>query len=152
MQTEQKELVRSTFAQVAPIAEQAAALFYGRLFELAPEVKPLFKHNIEEQGRKLMQMIGVVVANLDKLDVLAPAVQAMGKRHAQYGVEPAHYDTVGAALLWTLEQGLGNAFTPEVKAAWTAVYTLLANTMQAAAAQEQPAGVIGTNALVPAVI
>ena len=79
MQTEQKELIRSTFAQVAPIADQAAALFYGRLFELAPEVKPLFKHNMEEQGRKLMQMIGVAVANLDKLDVLVPAVQAPGQ-------------------------------------------------------------------------
>ena len=149
MQTERNELVRSTFAQVAPIADQAAALFYGRLFELAPEVKPLFKHNMEEQGRKLMQMIGVAVANLDKLDVLVPAVQALGKRHAQYGVDPVHYDTVGAALLWTLEQGLGDAFTPDVKAAWTEVYTLLATTMKDAThAQLQPQAAILAGPLV----
>ncbi|HMN29128.1 MAG TPA: globin family protein [Caldilineaceae bacterium] len=139
MKPEQKELVRNTFAQILPIAEQAAALFYNRLFALAPEVKPLFKHNMEEQGRKLMQMIAIAVAHLDRLEELIPAVQALGKRHGAYGVNSAHYATVGAALLWTLEQRLGDAFTPEVKEAWTTVYTVLADTMQDAAAYAQPA-------------
>ena len=139
MKPEQKELVRNTFAQILPIAEQAAALFYNRLFALAPEVKPLFKHNMEEQGRKLMQMIAIAVAHLDRLEELIPAVQALGERHGAYGVNSAHYATVGAALLWTLEQRLGDAFTPEVKEAWTTVYTVLADTMQDAAAYAQPA-------------
>lgn len=137
MKTEQKELVRNTFAQLAPIADQAAALFYDRLFTIAPEIKPLFKQNMEEQGRKLMQTIGIAVAHLDRLEEIIPAVQTLGKRHVQYGVDATHYDTVGAALLWTLEQGLGDAFTPEVKAAWADVYTLLANTMQSGATHAQ---------------
>jgi hemoglobin-like flavoprotein len=138
MKTEQKELIRQTFAQLAPIADQAAVLFYDRLFTIAPEVKPLFKQNMAEQGRKLMQTIGVAVAHLDRLEEIIPTIQALGKRHAHYGVDAAHYDTVGAALLWTLERGLGDAFTPEVKAAWVEVYTLLANTMKGAASQAQP--------------
>lgn len=138
MKTEQKELIRQTFAQLAPIADQAAALFYDRLFTIAPEVKSLFKQNMAEQGRKLMLAIGVAVAHLDNMEDVIPGVQALGRRHAQYGVEAAHYDTVGTALLWTLEQGLGDAFTPEVKAAWVEVYTLLANTMKGAASQAQP--------------
>lgn len=137
MKTEQKELVRNTFAQLAPIADQAAALFYDRLFTIAPEIKPLFKQNMEEQGRKLMQTIGIAVAHLDHLEEIIPAVQTLGKRHVQYGVDATHYDTVGAALLWTLEQGLGDAFTPEVKAAWADVYMLLANTMQSGATHAQ---------------
>jgi hemoglobin-like flavoprotein len=137
MRTEQKDLIRQTFTQVEPIAGPAAALFYDRLFTLAPEVKPLFRQPIEEQGRKLMQTIGVAVAQLDNLATLLPAVQALGRRHAHYGVNAGYYDTVGAALLWTLEQGLGDAFTPEVKAAWAEVYTLLAETMKTAAAEVQ---------------
>src|SRR5262249_54474334 len=129
----EKSLVQETFAQVAPISEQAAALFYGRLFELDPTLRPLFKIDIREQGKKLMQMIAVAVSKLDKLDELVPAVEALGRRHAGYGVQDAHYDTVGTALLWTLEQGLGPAFTPEVKSAWTAVYGVLAATMKTAA-------------------
>jgi hemoglobin-like flavoprotein len=133
MTPREKSVVRETFAQVAPSADTAAALFYGRLFELDPTLKELFKVDTREQGRKLMQMIGLAVSKLDALDELVPAVQALGRRHAGYGVKDVDYDTVGAALLWTLQQGLGPAFTPEVKSAWTTVYGLLASTMKAAA-------------------
>jgi hemoglobin-like flavoprotein len=134
MTPETQALVRESFAKVAPIAPQAAALFYGRLFELDPTLKPLFKGDMTEQGRKLMTMIGTAVANLNKLDAIVPAVQDLGRRHTSYGVQPQHYATVGSALLWTLGQGLGEAFTPQVEAAWTEVYTVLATVMQDAAA------------------
>lgn len=133
MTPEQISLVRSSFAKVEPISEQAAALFYGRLFELDPAIQPLFKHDMKEQGRKLMQMLAVAVNNLDNLGAIVGAVQELGIRHAGYGVQPSHYATVGAALLWTLEKGLGDAFTPDTKTAWTAAYTVLADTMKAAA-------------------
>ena len=128
-------LVQRSFAQVAPIAEAAAGMFYRRLFELDPTLTRLFKGDIKQQGKKLMQMIGAAVRGLDDLAKLVPVVQQLGVRHNGYGVRPEHYATVGAALLWTLQQGLGAAFTPEVRAAWTAVYGLLADTMQAAARQ-----------------
>ena len=133
MTSAEKNLVQATFATLVPIADQAAALFYGRLFEMDPSLRPLFKGDLGEQGRKLMQMIGVAVRGLDTLDQLVPAVNDLGRRHAGYGVTDAHYDTVGGALLWTLEKGLGSAFTPDVKAAWTTVYTVLATTMKAGA-------------------
>ena len=133
MTPREKSVVRETFAQVAPSAETAAALFYGRLFELDPTLRALFKVDLHEQGKKLMQMIGLAVSKLDALHELVPAVQALGRRHASYGVKDGDYDTVGAALLWTLQQGLGPAFTPEVKSAWTTVYGLLASTMKTAA-------------------
>ena len=117
------------------MAEPAAALFYSRLFEIAPHVKPLFKGDMEEQGRKLMQMIGVAVKGLDHLETIAPAIREMGRRHAAYGVTAAHYEPVAEALLWTLEKGLGESFTREVKEAWTAVYLKLASVMQAGAAE-----------------
>jgi len=129
----EKTLVQTTFATLVPIAEEAAALFYARLFEMDPSLKPLFKSDLTEQGKKLMTMIGVAVKGLDTLDELVPAVKNLGRRHAGYGVTDAHYDTVGGALLWTLEKGLGSAFTPDVKAAWTTVYTVLATTMKAGA-------------------
>jgi hemoglobin-like flavoprotein len=132
----QAELVQSSWEQVKPISETAARLFYGRLFELDPELRPLFKSDLAEQGRKLLQMITLAVRGLSNLPALVPTVQDLGRRHVGYGVRRKDYDTVGAALLWTLEQGLGPAFTPEVKEAWTAVYTLLANTMQEAAQRE----------------
>ena len=137
----QKELVQKTFGMVAPQAEAAAALFYGRLFELDPSLKVLFKGELTEQGRKLMAMIATAVNGLDRPDHLLPAVKNLGARHVGYGVNDEHYDTVGAALLWTLEQGLGAAFTSEVKEAWVVVYTLLATTMKAAAAELQPISV-----------
>jgi len=132
---EQVALVQESFEKVAPIAETAAELFYNRLFELDPSVKPLFKGDMTEQGKKLMSMIATAVKGLDNPDKLLPAVQQLGRNHVGYGVVDAHYDTVGAALLWTLEQGLGEAFTRDVKDAWMAVYTLLASVMKDAAAQ-----------------
>ena len=131
-----RKLVQATFAKVEPIAEVAAELFYNKLFELDPALKPLFKGNMKEQGQKLMATLKVVVATLDEPPKLVPAVQILGQRHRGYGVEPAHYGTVAEALLWTLEQGLEEAFTAEVKQAWTNVYTVLAETMIAAAAGE----------------
>lgn len=137
MLPEQRKLVQESFAKVAPIADQAAALFYHRLFELDPSLKGLFIGDMQEQGRKLMAMIGVAVNGLDNLDHLVPAVQDLGRRHAGYGVEDSHYDMVATALLWTLRQGLGDAFTKETEEAWTAVYTVLATTMKRAAAAER---------------
>ena len=135
MTPEQIKLIQASFALVLPIADTAAALFYGHLFELDPSLKPLFRGDMGEQGRKLMTMIRVVVNGLDRLDQIVPAVQELGRRHARYGVRDEHYDTVGAALLATLHQGLGDAFTPAVAAAWAAAYGLLADTMKAAAAE-----------------
>jgi hemoglobin-like flavoprotein len=136
MTPEEKALVQSTFAQLVPIADQAASLFYARLFEMDPGLRPLFRSDMREQGKKLMQMIGACVNGLDALEQLVPTVKDLGRRHAGYGVTDAHYETVGGALLWTLERGLGSAFTPAVQAAWTTVYTVLATTMKAGA-QEQ---------------
>jgi hemoglobin-like flavoprotein len=133
MTPRQKTLVQSTWTQVVPIAETAAELFYGRLFELDPALRPLFKSDTKEQGRKLIRMIGVAVDGLDQLRELLPAVEDLGRRHAGYGVEDADYETVGAALLWTLDKGLGSGFTPEVEEAWATVYGLLATTMKDAA-------------------
>ena len=130
----QKRLVQTTFAKVAPMADVAAMMFYDRLFELDPRLRPLFTGDISEQGRKLMRMIGMAVNGLDRLDELVPAVSQLGIRHAGYGVTDEHYDTVAAALLWTLEQGLGPDFTPEVGEAWATVYGMLASTMKTAAA------------------
>lgn len=130
MTPEQIGLVQGTWAKVVPIKEAAAELFYGKLFELDPSLRALFKGDMKEQGRKLMTMINVAVGSLDKLDTIVPAVKDLGRRHAGYGVQAAHYGTVAAALLWTLEKGLGDAFTPDAKAAWTETYTVLATTMQ----------------------
>jgi hemoglobin-like flavoprotein len=129
----QKTLVQDTFDSIAPIADDAAALFYRRLFELDPSLRGMFRGDMTEQRRKLMNMIGAAVRGLDRLEQLVPVVQDLGRKHVGYGVEDRHYDTVGAALLWTLEKGLGSAFTPDVKDAWAAVYGLLATTMQVAA-------------------
>ena len=135
MTPEKVELVKTSWVKVAPISEQAAELFYGKLFELNPEFKKLFKSDMKEQGRKLMAMLNTAVNSLDKLETIVPAVQDMGRRHVAYGVKDEDYDTVGEALLWTLEQGLGEGFTTEVKEAWVDTYTLVATTMKTAAAQ-----------------
>ena len=135
MTLNEKDLVLRSFAQVMPIVETAAELFYGRLFELDPTLRPMFRGDMREQGRKLMQMLAVAVHGLDRLHEILPAVRAMGRRHAGYGVTDEHYDTVASALLWTLEQGLGEQFTPDVKAAWVSVYTMLANAMKSGAMQ-----------------
>jgi len=130
---QQVELVRQSFAKIAPIAEETADLFYGRLSDIAPQLRPLFKGDLKAPGRKLMSSIAFAVASLQELSELVPVVQDLGRRHAAYGVEDEHYEIVAEALLWTLDQGLGPDFTPDVKAAWVSVYTTLAVTMRSAA-------------------
>jgi hemoglobin-like flavoprotein len=137
MTPSQIKLVQTSFAQVAPIAATAADLFYGRLFEIAPQVRAMFPADISEQKKKLMAMLGTVVAGLNSLDTVMPAVRALGRRHGGYGVKAQHYAPVGAALLWTLEKGLGAAFTPDVKDAWATAYIVLSTTM-IDAANEKP--------------
>ncbi len=123
-------LVQQSWKQVLPIKEEAAQMFYRRLFELDPKLQSLFKGDMTEQGRKLMAMISMAVAGLTRVETLVPNLEELGRKHVAYGVNPKDYDTVGAALLWTLEQGLGPAFTSDVRGAWTETYGLLAATMQ----------------------
>jgi len=132
-------LIKASWTAVEPIADTAAELFYGRLFELDPALKRLFRRtDMAAQRKVLMQTLTVVVKSLDRLDQIVPAVQALGRRHAGYGVRAEHYETVGAALLWTLEQGLGDGFSPAVRDAWAQAYGTLASVMiDAAAADSQ---------------
>jgi hemoglobin-like flavoprotein len=129
MTPDQVKAIQESFALVAPISEEAAELFYGRLFEIAPAVKPLFHGDIKEQGRKLMATLAVVVNGLGNLEAVLPAASALAKRHVEYGVTAADYAPVGAALLWTLERGLGEKWTAELAAAWGAAYGLLSDYM-----------------------
>jgi hemoglobin-like flavoprotein len=129
MTPHQIKLVQTSFAKVAPIAATAADLFYGRLFEIAPDVRAMFPDDLSGQKKKLMAMLGTAVAGLSHLDTLLPAVRALGQRHAGYGVSAEQYVPVGAALLWTLEKGLGDAFTAETREAWATTYRVLAGTM-----------------------
>jgi hemoglobin-like flavoprotein len=133
MTPENIALVKSSWQQVLPIQKAAAELFYGRLFELDTSLRPLFKGDMAEQGRKLMTMINTVVMSLDRLEPLLGAVEDLGRRHVGYGVTEAHYDTVGSALLWTLDKGLGEHFTPATRDAWTHAYGTLASVMKQAA-------------------
>jgi len=133
MTPKQIQLVQSSWQKVLPISDQAAELFYGRLFELAPSYRRLFTTDQKEQGRKLMQMIGVAVNGLPRLDTIVPAVEDLGRRHLDYDVTEEMYDTVGEALLWTLQQGLGPAFTDDVEDAWAETYNTLADVMKSAA-------------------
>lgn len=130
MTPKQIELVQQSFGKVAEIQETAADLFYGRLFEIDPTTKPLFNDDLAPQKKKLMQMLATCVSQLKNLDQLAPMVKNLGNRHNTYGVQSEHYKSVGEALLWTLEQGLGEDFTPEVREAWGACYSLLSSTME----------------------
>lgn len=139
MKSSQIDLVQSSFVQMALVAEDVASMFYWRLFTLDPELRAMFRGDMKEQGKKLMTMIGTVVGNLRNLEKIVPGVQALGARHAGYGVRDEHYETVATALLWTLEQGLGHAFTDEMRDAWAAAYTLLANVMKDAAAEAREA-------------
>ncbi len=129
MTPKQVELVQQSFAKVVPIADQAAVLFYDRLFELAPQVRAMFPDDMTEQRRKLMMMLVAVVNGLGDLPSILPAAGALAKRHTGYGAKAEHYPVVGAALLWTLEKGLGDAWTPEVAEAWTAAYGTLSGYM-----------------------
>jgi hemoglobin-like flavoprotein len=127
-------LVRSSWRRVLPIKERAAELFYRRLFELDPGLESLFRGDLTTQGQKLIAMLGIVVSRLDRLGELVPAVEELGRRHARYGVEDEHYDTVGAALLSTLRAGLGDALTREAEEAWALAYATLAGVMKRASA------------------
>ena len=133
MTPDQIALVQDSFKKVVPIADAAADLFYGRLFEIAPEVKPMFRGDIKEQGRKLMATLGVVVTGLTKLETVLPAASALAKKHVDYGVKAEHYTPVGAALLWTLEKGLGDVWTPDLADAWGTAYGTLSGFMIAEA-------------------
>jgi nitric oxide dioxygenase len=125
----QINLIQESFAKVAPISEQAATLFYDRLFEVAPAVKVMFPADMTEQRRKLMATLAVVVNGLSNLESVLPAASALAKRHVSYGARPEHYPVVGGALLWTLEKGLGEAWTADVADAWTAAYGTLSGYM-----------------------
>jgi hemoglobin-like flavoprotein len=129
MTPDQVRLVQQSFAQVAPIADTAAAMFYERLFETTPAVKPLFHADMSDQRNKLMATLAAVVAGLGNIETILPVARALAKRHVGYGVKPEHYDSVGAALLWTLERGLGDGWTGELATAWTAAYGTLAQFM-----------------------
>jgi hemoglobin-like flavoprotein len=140
MLARQKKLIQDTWAQVVPVADQAAAIFYQRLFEIDPSTRALFDTtDMMQQRKKLVQILAVAVSSLDNLGALGKTVEDLGRRHAGYGVKDAHYDSVGVALLWTLEQGFGAAWTPEAAVAWKEVYGLLSsimrNTQQAAIAK-----------------
>jgi hemoglobin-like flavoprotein len=129
----QKKLIRATWAEVLPLGDQATVLFYRRLFEIDPSARALFRDtDMAQQRKKLLHVLGVAVSSLDNLGALTKTVEDLGRRHAGYGVKDAHYDSVGAALLWTLEQGLGQAWTPDVALAWTEIYTVLAGVMRRA--------------------
>jgi len=134
MTPEQKTLVQETWRHVVPIADTAASLFYDRLFQIDPTTRVLFAGvDLESQRKKLMQALALVVGALDRIDDLVPTIADLGRRHTTYGVTDTHYDSVGAALLWTLEQGLGDAWTAEAEAAWAAAYGLLSSVMRCAA-------------------
>jgi nitric oxide dioxygenase len=129
MTPDQVKLVQDSFAKVAPISETAAVLFYDRLFEIAPQVRAMFPADMTEQRRKLMAMLAAVVNGLGNLTSILPAASALAKRHVSYGAKPEHYPVVGAALLWTLEKGLGDGWTPDIAAAWTTAYGTLSGYM-----------------------
>jgi hemoglobin-like flavoprotein len=129
MTPDQVGLVQDSFAKVAPISEQAAVIFYDRLFEVAPAVRLMFPADMTEQRKKLMATLAVVVNGLGDLQSILPAASALAIRHVGYGAKPEHYPVVGAVLLWTLEKGLGEAWTPDVAAAWTAAYGTLSGFM-----------------------
>jgi hemoglobin-like flavoprotein len=133
-------MVQDSFALVAQDAESAADAFYQELFASDPSLRPLFRGDMKEQGRKLMGMIGMVVAGLRRLDTMIPAIEGLGRRHSLYGVDDAHYAVVGQSLLTTLANALGPRFTPDVREAWAAAYGLLAGTMMRAAAEQRRFG------------
>lgn len=139
MTPEQITLVQTSWAKVAPIADQAADIFYDRLFEIAPEARPLFSEDMAKQKRALMGMLATAVNGLNKLDTILPAVKALGERHVDYGATDAHYELVAAALLYTLRKGLGESFTPPVEEAWIKAYATLASVMMDSAAKVRAA-------------
>ena len=141
MTPDQIKLVQDSFAKVVPISEKASALFYQRLFEIAPEVRPLFNTAMPDQGRKLMSMLNELVRNLNNLESMIPTAEALAVRHVCYGVVPKYYESVGQSLIWTLEQGLGDDFTPATREAWLHVYQVLSGVMIRAAEEFEARGV-----------
>jgi len=135
MSPEQVKPVQDSFKKVVPIADTAADLFYDRLFAIAPQVRTMFPDDMSGQKKKLIGILATAVTNLHQVETILPTVENLGRRHVAYGVTDAHYEPVGAALLWTLEQGLGPDFTPEVKTAWTETYLTVAGVMKKAAAE-----------------
>ena len=133
MTPEKIHMVQSTFEQLLPLGDAVMALFYSRLFELDPRLRSLFRGDIQEQGHKFMAMVHLAVANLDRPDTVVPMVQALGRRHAAYGVSAEDYETMSAALLWALDKSLGQALTHQARDAWAEFYVALAGTMKAAA-------------------
>jgi len=131
---DQKKLVRTSISRAERMADVVGLIFYKRLFELDPKLRPLFQNNIQEQSKKLMATLKIVVDGLDYSHELVSSIRSLGRRHVQYGVKEQHYDTVGEALLWALEKALGPEFPPEARKAWLNVYTWLAATMKEAAA------------------
>ena len=131
MTPEQIALVQKTFARVEPLAQEVGDLFYTRLFEMDPALRQLFRGDMKRQALMLMTVLGLAVRTLDRPEALAEGVRQLGQRHVRYGVQPSDYNTFGAALLWTLEQVLGEDFTPEVKAAWINAFQLIADAMRA---------------------
>ena len=129
MTPEQKLIVKDTWAAVIPIQEKAAELFYGRLFSEYPEVQPMFKGDMQVQGEKLMKMIDQAVGSLDNLEPLIEPLKAAGKAHKDYGVAEGDYSKVGACLLWTLKQGLGDNYNASVQDAWGTTYNTLSAVM-----------------------
>lgn len=138
MTAEQIRLVGTSFPAIAELSEPIAALFYGRLFEMAPEVRPLFKQDIAIQGRKLMDMLTVLVGNLDRFEELTPMLEAMGQRHAGYGVQTAHYAVLQGALLWAIGAAIEDEFSHELKAAWRALIEDVSAAMMQGAAELRP--------------
>ena len=138
MTPEKIQLVQESFEKVVPIAGAAADIFYDKLFELDPSVRKMFPADMSNQKEKLMQTLGLAVGSLSNLEAIVPTVQELGRKHVDYGVKDAHYDTVGAALIFTLEKGLGDDFTPPVKDARLETYTALAGVMKDAAAKAPP--------------
>ncbi len=142
MTPEQVQLVQQSFTRLVPIADQAAELFYARLFEIDPSLRRLFTGDLKRQGTMLMSMIGSAVRGLSNPNALMPVLTALGRRHTGYGVVDAHYVTVGQALVWTLQKGLGEDFTPALREAWVAAYTMMATVMQHGARDAlQPAAI-----------
>jgi hemoglobin-like flavoprotein len=134
---DQKKLVRASITRAESMGEVVGLIFYKRLFELDPKLRPLFQHNIQEQSKKLMATLKMVVDGLDYSEELVASIRSLGRRHVQYGVKAQHYDTVGEALVWALEKGLGAEFAPQARNAWLTVYNWLASTMKEAAAEAQ---------------
>jgi hemoglobin-like flavoprotein len=133
----QQQLIRASFERVLPVQETVTALFYERLFTLDPQLNVLFKSDMSEQGHRLMTMMNTVVDHSHCLQRLVPALRELGRRYDSYGATDRDYNTVAAALIWTLEPELGADFTPETRGAWTACYGILADEMKAAAHERE---------------